>query len=326
MASQYLSFAGSPATWDRIGRPRAWSSTSTDMSIPEEGHPQGGGGSGSGATTATGEPRRRIGRPIAYTGDPDAQHLTEIERRHIKRRIANRESARRVRRKRQNALEDMKERLEQVQEHTLMLSARLQQAERERVQLVQELCEMRRRAGEASNATAAAALARQDAELLPPPAAVAGAIIKLEPGGSIAGTGPPPRSNASNNAGTITSGAMRNGDRRPDDSAPLAGLPPEGGSVPWCRAGFVDLPMPRQPMFVAVTPATSCTRVRCSTGKPALTPTSPQVQPPPLPSGIPLLDLQSMSSADDPLDCFLGSKPSRLKEEAANPLGLVWRF
>lgn len=57
------------------------------MSIPEEGHPQGGSGSGSGATTATGEPRRRIGRPIAYTGDPDAQHLTEIERRRIKRHV-----------------------------------------------------------------------------------------------------------------------------------------------------------------------------------------------------------------------------------------------
>ncbi len=64
----------------------------------------------------------------------------------------------------------------------------------------------------------------------------------------------------------------------------------------------------------------------CVAGKPALTPTSPQVQPPPLPSGITLLDLQSMSSADDPLDCFLGSKPSRPKEEAANPFGLVWRF
>ena len=48
-----------------------------------------------------------MGRPIAYQGDPNAPHLTEQERRRIKRRIANRESARRVRNKRQEALEGM---------------------------------------------------------------------------------------------------------------------------------------------------------------------------------------------------------------------------
>ena len=41
--------------------------------------------------------KRRVGRPIAYQGDPDAPHLTPAERRRIKRRVANRESARRVR-------------------------------------------------------------------------------------------------------------------------------------------------------------------------------------------------------------------------------------
>lgn len=48
-----------------------------------------------------------MGRPIAYRGDPNAPELTDLERRRIKRRIANRESARRVRHKRQEELEDM---------------------------------------------------------------------------------------------------------------------------------------------------------------------------------------------------------------------------
>jgi hypothetical protein len=67
----------------RLCRPRTRSSTSTDVSYLEEG--QGGVGSGSAAMTESGHPRRKIGRPIAYTGDPDAQHLTESERRRIKR-------------------------------------------------------------------------------------------------------------------------------------------------------------------------------------------------------------------------------------------------
>ena len=46
-------------------------------------------------------------RPIAYTGDPEAADLTPAERRRIKRRIANRESARRVRARRQDQIEDM---------------------------------------------------------------------------------------------------------------------------------------------------------------------------------------------------------------------------
>ena len=48
-----------------------------------------------------------MGRPIAYHGDPDSPELTEAERRRIKRRIANRESARRVRHKRQEELEEL---------------------------------------------------------------------------------------------------------------------------------------------------------------------------------------------------------------------------
>ena len=40
-------------------------------------------------------------------GDPDAAHLTEEERRRIKRRIANRDSARRVRQKRQDNVQEL---------------------------------------------------------------------------------------------------------------------------------------------------------------------------------------------------------------------------
>eukprot|EP00884_Botryococcus_braunii_P011545 jgi/Botrbrau1/20391/Bobra.0006s0052.1 len=47
---------------------------------------------------------RKVGRPIAYKGDPNSPALTEEERRRVKRRIANRESARRVRQKRQDHL------------------------------------------------------------------------------------------------------------------------------------------------------------------------------------------------------------------------------
>ncbi len=48
-----------------------------------------------------------MGRPITYKGDPDSNNLTEEERRRIKRRIANRESARRVRQKRQDLMEEL---------------------------------------------------------------------------------------------------------------------------------------------------------------------------------------------------------------------------
>lgn len=51
--------------------------------------------------------RKRVGRPLAYNGNPDAPHLTDQERRKIKRRIANRESARRVRAKRAELMDEL---------------------------------------------------------------------------------------------------------------------------------------------------------------------------------------------------------------------------
>ena len=51
--------------------------------------------------------QKKVGRPIAYKGDPSAPNLTDMERRRIKRRIANRESARRVRARRQETLKEL---------------------------------------------------------------------------------------------------------------------------------------------------------------------------------------------------------------------------
>ena len=51
--------------------------------------------------------KRKVGRPIAYCGDPNSPDLTPAERRRIMRRIANRESARRVRARRLDVLDEM---------------------------------------------------------------------------------------------------------------------------------------------------------------------------------------------------------------------------
>lgn len=50
--------------------------------------------------------KKKVGRPIAYVGDPDDPNLTPEQRRRVKRRIANRESARRVRNRKLNAMNE----------------------------------------------------------------------------------------------------------------------------------------------------------------------------------------------------------------------------
>ncbi|KAK9824564.1 hypothetical protein WJX72_011336 [[Myrmecia] bisecta] len=55
--------------------------------------------------------QRRMGRPVAYEGDPDSSQLTAEERRRIRRRINNRESARRVREKRQEIMDRITEQM-----------------------------------------------------------------------------------------------------------------------------------------------------------------------------------------------------------------------
>ena len=65
-----------------------------------------------------------MGRPILYSGDPDAPHLTSAERRCIKRRAANRKSARRVRTRRQDTLDGMTVNLRNLEEENKQLSQR----------------------------------------------------------------------------------------------------------------------------------------------------------------------------------------------------------
>ena len=52
-------------------------------------------------------PRRHRGRPVKYQGDPNAPGLDAEERRQLLRRIANRESARRMRKRHLDELHDL---------------------------------------------------------------------------------------------------------------------------------------------------------------------------------------------------------------------------
>ena len=51
--------------------------------------------------------KKKVGRPITYNGDPNAPELNEAERRRVKRRIANRESARRVQQRRKEMIDEV---------------------------------------------------------------------------------------------------------------------------------------------------------------------------------------------------------------------------
>jgi hypothetical protein len=90
-----------------------------------------------------GKERRRVGRPVAYQGDPDAPELSEKERRRIKRRIANRESAQRVRHRRQEELEEMQLKMDQVMEENSQLRSQVEGNLQQRNQLANELGDMR---------------------------------------------------------------------------------------------------------------------------------------------------------------------------------------
>ena len=60
-----------------------WDSEMDDDELDEE---EGGGGRGGGrGGGASGKEKKKVGRPIAYKGDPDAPGLNEEDRRRIKR-------------------------------------------------------------------------------------------------------------------------------------------------------------------------------------------------------------------------------------------------
>ncbi len=71
--------------------------------------------------TVQSKSRRRAGRPITYKDNPDAKNLTEGERRKVKRRIANRESARRVRARRAETLEELQIKVRPVSAHLRLI-------------------------------------------------------------------------------------------------------------------------------------------------------------------------------------------------------------
>lgn len=60
------------------------------------------------------KPKKKVGRPITYNGDPNAPELTEAERRKVKRRIANRESARRVQQRRKEMIDELQHKVHHV--------------------------------------------------------------------------------------------------------------------------------------------------------------------------------------------------------------------
>ncbi|KAL0044191.1 hypothetical protein WJX82_003577 [Trebouxia sp. C0006] len=82
----------------RLRASRSSRATSAAIYVPGQKSP---------VTRPRSKSRRRAGRPITYKDNPDAKNLTEGERRKVKRRIANRESARRVRARRAETLEEL---------------------------------------------------------------------------------------------------------------------------------------------------------------------------------------------------------------------------
>lgn len=69
--------------------------------------------------------KRKVGRPILFPGNLDNTDLTEMEKRCIKRRIANRENARRVKDRRQGEVEDTLVKLESIAEENSQLQQTL---------------------------------------------------------------------------------------------------------------------------------------------------------------------------------------------------------
>ncbi|BDA51202.1 probable bZIP transcription factor 11 at C-terminar half [Coccomyxa sp. Obi] len=86
--------------------------------------------------------KRKVGRPIIYCGDPDSPDLTPQERRRIRRRIANRESARRVRAKRQDLLEDMSIKVRELEEHNAKLMQRAASVETKHAGMMEQVAQI----------------------------------------------------------------------------------------------------------------------------------------------------------------------------------------
>ena len=89
--------------------------------------------------------KRKVGRPIAYCGDPNSPDLTPAERRRIKRRIANRESARRVRARRQDTIEEMAIKARQMEDQNAQLASQASAVEHQHAAMMAQLGEFNQR-------------------------------------------------------------------------------------------------------------------------------------------------------------------------------------
>ena len=89
--------------------------------------------------------KRKVGRPIAYCGDPNSPDLTPAERRRIKRRIANRESARRVRARRQDMIEEMAITARQMEDQNAQLADQASAVEHQHAAMMAQLGEFNQR-------------------------------------------------------------------------------------------------------------------------------------------------------------------------------------
>ena len=89
--------------------------------------------------------KRKGGRPIAYCGDPNSPDLTPAERRRIKRRIANRESARRVRARRQDMIEEMAVKARQMEDQNMQLASQASAVEHQHAAMMAQLGDFNQR-------------------------------------------------------------------------------------------------------------------------------------------------------------------------------------
>eukprot|EP00891_Asterochloris_glomerata_P005052 jgi/Astpho2/5052/Aster-05974 len=79
-------------------------SPSAGSEEPDRRRPRGRGMAGE---AQAGRGCKKLGRPITWDGDPEDPNLPESDRKKIRRRVKNRESARRVQQRRKAAAEDL---------------------------------------------------------------------------------------------------------------------------------------------------------------------------------------------------------------------------
>jgi len=87
--------------------------------------------------------KRKVGRPISYQGDINSPLLSEAERRRMKRRVDNRESARRVRNKRQSFLQEICSKIATMKSSNASLKAQIAQDQAQSRKMEADIAEAR---------------------------------------------------------------------------------------------------------------------------------------------------------------------------------------